>query len=219
MKEYRPQRGGRKKEQIDMMIKVNAMGDACPIPVVKTRAAVGQLGGAGSVETMVDNEIAVENLKRLADSLHAAAETEKCGEGEYRVVITVDGAAAEKADTVVECVSCAKPKVVVALSSDKMGGGDDELGTALMKAFVYALGQQETLPDTILCYNGGAKLTCEGAPSLEDLKAMAARGVEILTCGTCLNFYGLTEKLAVGSVTNMYAIVEKLAGADRIVRP
>lgn len=200
-----------------MTIKVNAMGDACPIPVVKTRSAITQLGGAGSVETMVDNMTAVENLKRLADSLHAAAETETCGEGAYRVTITVDGALPESGAAA--CVSCAKPKTVVALSSDRMGSGDDELGAALMKAFVYALGQQETLPDTILCYNGGAKLACEGAPSLEDLRAMAARGVEVLTCGTCLNFYGLTEKLAVGSVTNMYAIVEKLAGADRVVRP
>lgn len=195
------------------------MGDACPIPVVKTRAALLALGGAGSVETLVDNETAVENLKRLADSMRAAVTAEQCGAGEYRVVITRDGAAEPAAVPTVECVSCAKSKTVVALSSDKMGGGDDELGAALMKAFVYALGQQETLPDTILCYNGGAKLTCEGAPSLEDLRAMAERGVEVLTCGTCLNFYGLTEKLAVGSVTNMYAIVEKLTSADRIVRP
>lgn len=200
-----------------MTIQVNAMGDACPIPVVKTRAAILSLGGAGTVETLVDNETAVENLRRLADSMHAAVETAQLGAGEYRVTITVSGVEAPADAPEVQCVSCAK--VVVALSSDKMGGGDDELGAALMKAFVYALGQQETLPSTVLCYNGGAKLTCEGAPSLEDLRAMEARGVEILTCGTCLNFYGLTEKLAVGSVTNMYAIVEKLTSADRIVRP
>ena len=118
-----------------------------------------------------------------------------------------------------ECFTCGKPKTVVVLSSDKMGGGSDELGGALMKAFVFALSQQETLPDTILCYNGGVKLSCEGSESLEDLKGMAERGVEILSCGTCLNFYDLKEKLAVGEVTNMYVIVEKMSGADRIVRP
>ena len=68
-------------------------------------------------------------------------------------------------------------------------------------------------------FNGGAKLTVEGAVSVEDLKSMEAQGVEILTCGTCLNFYGLTDKLAVGSVTNMYAIVEKLNGASKVIRP
>ena len=82
-----------------------------------------------------------------------------------------------------------------------------------------SLTQQDELPDTILCYNGGAKLTCEGSESLEDLKDLAARGVEILTCGTCLNFYGITEKLQVGSVTNMYDIVERMSSADRVIKP
>ena len=200
------------------MIQVNAMGDACPIPVVKTRNALMQLSGAGNVETLVDNATAVENLTRLADSLHAAVQTEQLDEDRYRVIITKGDAPAEASKPVV-CAPCAKPKTVVVLSSDKMGSGDDDLGGALMKAFVYALSQQETLPDTILCYNGGAKLSCEGSVSLEDLKAMAAQGVEILTCGTCLNFYGLTEKLAVGAVTNMYVIVEKMNAADRVVRP
>ena len=93
------------------------------------------------------------------------------------------------------------------------------LSAYLLKAFLYALSQQESLPKTILFYNGGAFLTCEGSLSLEDLKSMAERGVEILTCGTCLNHYGLKEQLAVGEVTNMYAIVEKMAAADRILRP
>lgn len=217
--EYTAREGEMKKERDGMTIQVNAMGDACPIPVVKTRAAILSLGGAGSVETLVDNETAVENLRRLADSLHGAAEAVQLGAGEYRVTITVSGEKTAEDAPELACVSCAKPKTVVVLSSDKMGDGDDELGAALMKAFVYALGQQETLPTTVLCYNSGAFLTCEGAPSLEDLRAMEARGVEILTCGTCLNFYGLTEKLAVGSVTNMYAIVEKLTTADRLVRP
>ena len=88
-----------------------------------------------------------------------------------------------------------------------------------MKGFLFALSQLESLPQTILFYNGGAKLTVEGSGSLEDLKAMEAQGVEILTCGTCLNHYGLTEQLAVGGVTNMYTIVEKLAGAEKVVKP
>lgn len=88
-----------------------------------------------------------------------------------------------------------------------------------MKGFLYALTQLPRLPETLLFYNGGAKLTVEGADSLEDLKGLAAQGVEILTCGTCLNFYGLTEKLAVGSATNMYAIAEKLAGAKKVIKP
>ena len=79
--------------------------------------------------------------------------------------------------------------------------------------------QQDQLPRTILFYNGGASLSCEGSPLLEDLRELEAQGVEILTCGTCLNFYGLTDKLAVGSVTNMYSIVETLLAASSVIKP
>lgn len=204
------------------MLKVNAMGDTCPIPVVKTKDAIRQLGADGGVvETLVDNEIAVQNLTKMAKQKGYGVESEKLGENEYRVVMTVGAGAdlpAEGEETV--CVVPAGQKnTVVVVGADHMGEGEGELGKNLLKAFLYALSQQETLPRTILFYNGGASLTCQGSLSLEDLKSMAERGVEILTCGTCLNFYGLTEKLAVGGVTNMYDIVEKQMAADLIVKP
>jgi selenium metabolism protein YedF len=107
----------------------------------------------------------------------------------------------------------------VAIGSDKMGEGNEELGKVLLKGFIYALTQLDTLPDTMLFYNGGAKITTEGSDSLEDLKSLEAQGVEILTCGTCLNYYNLSDQLKVGSVTNMYAIVETLSNADKILKP
>ena len=100
-----------------------------------------------------------------------------------------------------------------------MGTGAEELGKTLLKAFVFSLTQQDKLPKTILFYNGGASLTCEGSPMLEDLKALEAEGVEILTCGTCLKHYGLMEKLMVGKVTDMYTIAERMTGADKVIRP
>lgn len=108
---------------------------------------------------------------------------------------------------------------MVVIASATMGEGDPELGRLLMKGYIYALTQLDTLPKTLLFYNGGAALTCEGSASLEDLKSLEAQGVQILTCGTCLNHYGLTEQLAVGGVTNMYDIVEKLTHADLVVKP
>ena len=112
-----------------------------------------------------------------------------------------------------------KKGMTVVLSSNLMGHGDPELGKALMKGFVYALTQQDALPETILLYNSGAYLSCEGSDNLEDLKSLESQGVEILTCGTCLNFYGLSEKLQVGSVTNMYEIVERMTASKLLVRP
>ena len=108
---------------------------------------------------------------------------------------------------------------VVVISADHMGEGDEELGKVLIKGFIYALTEQDVLPQTILFYNGGAKLTCEESPTLEDLKSLEAQGVEILTCGTCLDYYHLKDKLVVGGVTNMYSIVESMAEAGKIIRP
>jgi len=205
------------------MIRVNAIGDACPIPVVKTLNAIKELKGPDVIETLVDNEIAVQNLTRMADQKGYAVKSEKLGDKGFKITITV-GEAALNQNVDTENVICELPRTgkkntVVVISSKAMGHGGDELGTALMKGFLYALSQQEQLPTTILFYNGGASIPCEGSVSLEDLQNMAAQGVEILTCGTCLNFYGLTDKLAVGEVTNMYAIVEKMTQADLIVKP
>ena len=204
------------------MLKVNAMGDTCPIPVVKTKDAIRRLGADGGVvETLVDNEIAVQNLTKMANQKGYGVESQKLGENEYRVTMTVGAGAdlpAENEETVC-IIPAGRKNAVVVVGADHMGEGEGELGKNLLKAFLYALSQQETLPKTILFYNGGASLTCQGSLSLEDLKSMADRGVEILTCGTCLNFYGLTEKLAVGGVTNMYDIVEKQMAADLIVKP
>lgn len=201
------------------MLKVDARGDACPLPVVKAKKAISELKGAGEVEVLVDNEIAVQNLTKMAQQKGYQYNAEKLAEQEYRVLFTVGNAAAAPTEEVPVCVPDTRTDTVVAVSSDKMGAGSEELGRTLLKAFVFALTQQDKLPKTILFYNGGAALTCEGSPMLEDLKALEAQGVEIMTCGTCLNFYGLTEKLAVGSVTNMYAIVEKLTQAGNVVKP
>ena len=202
------------------MIQVNASGDACPIPVVKTLNALKGLGGAGTVQTLVDNEIAVQNLTRLAESKGCTIETEKRSEKEFCVTITTAGAVAAAENEEISCiVPAAKKKTVVVVSADHMGEGGEELGRILIKGFLFALTQQEHLPSTVLFYNGGAKLTTEGSASLEDLKTLEANGVEILTCGTCLDYYGLKDKLAVGGVTNMYVIVEKQMQADLVLRP
>ncbi|WP_321973684.1 sulfurtransferase-like selenium metabolism protein YedF [Paratractidigestivibacter sp.] len=202
-------------------IVVDARGDACPIPVVKTLKALGTLGGPGEVETIVDNKIAVENLTRMAGSKGCTSASEQTGEKEWHVVTTATAAVEVAAGEpeAAECYVPAAKNVVIQVASDAMGTGDDELGHKLIKGFIFSLTQLDELPATMLFYNGGARLTCEGSASLEDLKNLADAGVEILTCGTCLDHYGLSEKLAVGEVTNMYVIAQKLTGASVVVRP
>ena len=197
---------------------VDAMGMQCPIPVVKTTKALNELKEAGVVEVHVDNEIAVQNVTRLAQSKKLDVKSEKKEEGHFVLLISADHAVAASEEHV-SCMVDQRGDTVVVISSDRMGEGNDELGKVLIKGFIYAVSQLEELPKAILFYNGGATIPVEGSVSLEDLKSMEAQGVEILTCGTCLDYYNLKEKLAVGSVTNMYTIVETMNSASKIIKP
>ena len=195
---------------------VDARGMACPIPVVKANQALAQIT-EGILEVHVDNTVAVENLKRMALQKGLPVKTEQPEDSHYVVTIPVTGAV-DTAMPELTCTDCGS-NTVVAVDTDSMGRGNDELGAVLIKGFLFAVSRLETLPKTVLFYNGGAKLTTEGSASLEDLRLMEQQGVEILTCGTCLNYYGLTDQLAVGSVTDMYTIVERLNRAEKVIKP
>ena len=200
---------------------IDCRGLACPLPVVNAKKAAEELIAGDVLTVLVDNEIAVQNLTRFAEHKGFGVSAEKKADREYAVVMRLSGAsAADTREEEVACVMDSRRKgMLVVLSGNTMGTGDAKLGTSLMKAFVFALTKQDQLPDTILCYNTGAYLTCEGADTLEDLKLMESEGVTVLTCGTCLDFYGLKEKLAVGGVTNMYDIVERMENAAQIIKP
>ena len=199
---------------------IDCKGMACPLPVVNAKKAAEELNSGDVLTVLVDNEIAVQNLTRFAEHKGFGVSAEKKTDKEYAVIMTVSGTAEAAKEEEVVCVMDSRRKgMLVVLSGNVMGTGDPKLGTSLMKAFVFALTKQDQLPDTILCYNTGAYLTCEGADTLEDLKLLESEGVTILTCGTCLDFYGLKEKLAVGGVTNMYDIVERMEKAAQIIKP
>lgn len=207
---------------------VDARGLACPLPVVNAKKAVGEFQENGVLTVLVDNEIAVQNLQKFAAQRGLQSAGEKKGEKEYEVTMQVVVNAAPSQAPVVETeeedeINCSpdsrKKGLVAVLSANVMGSGEEKLGKALMKAFVFALTKQDVLPETVLCYNSGAYLTCEDSDSLEDFKVLEAEGVNIMTCGTCLDFYGIKEKLAVGTVTNMYDIVETMEKAKSIIRP
>ena len=193
---------------------------ACPLPVVNAKKAAEQLADGDVLTILVDNEIAVQNLTRFADHKGFGVSARKQADTEYAVIMHLSGAGDRTQPEEIACTTDVRSKgMLVVLSANTMGSGDPKLGTSLMKAFVFALTKQDQLPDTVLCYNTGAYLTCEGADTLEDLKLLESEGVTVLTCGTCLDFYGLKEKLAVGSVTNMYDIVERMEHAARIIKP
>ncbi|MEW9080488.1 sulfurtransferase-like selenium metabolism protein YedF [Terrisporobacter glycolicus] len=201
------------------IVKVNAIGDNCPIPVVKAKKAIDALTESAIVEVSVDNEIAVQNVTKMVSQKNLESTYEKVSENHFVIKVQCGEVAKNKIAEEVVCTVEKEEKMVVVLSSDKMGEGDEELGKVLIKGFIYAITQLDKYPKAVLLYNSGVKLSAEGSDSIADLKMLEEHGVEILNCGTCLNFYNLQDKLQVGKVTNMYSIVEELAGATNIIRP
>lgn len=202
------------------MIEVNGIGQACPIPVVLTKKALKNNAAQENIVVYVDNKTATENLGKMAAQMGIPIEIKKLSEKEYHVFFMLD----TERDTTAACpvidnpMAAAFEEYAVALSAKVMGAGDAVLGEKLLEGFVYALTEQDVLPSIIVCYNAGVSLTTENEKTIEDLKQLESRGCEVLSCGLCLDFYGLTEKVAVGSITNMYRIAEILR-SYRIVRP
>ena len=197
------------------MVKVNAVGMVCPLPVIETRKALKE---NEQVETTVDNKVATENLRRMASQMGYEYDLKE--EGADRFVVTITKTqGAERAETDPDTATKAADEFVVVIDSVTMGNGAEQLGKNLMKTFIYTLTEQEVLPQRIIFFNGGVQLLTEGSEVLEDLQKLAAEGVEIYGCGACLNFYGLTEKVKVGEITNMFSIVEMMRKAYRIVKP
>ncbi|MEX6587705.1 MULTISPECIES: sulfurtransferase-like selenium metabolism protein YedF [Paraclostridium] len=194
-----------------MRIELDAKGLACPKPVINTKKKLDSIE-QGVVEVTVDNEIAKENILKLAKSMNLEAnilKTEKdsiCIEiikGEN--VIIEEKSQESLADT---CIF---------INSDKMGTGNDELGQVLIKGYIYTLTESKPYPKSILFVNSGIKLTTENEATVENLKILQDAGVEILSCGTCLDYYGLKEELKVGTVTNMYTIVESMNNSSKTI--
>lgn len=197
------------------MESLDMTGQACPIPVITTKKLLEASAPGTAVEVTVDNPTAVENLAKFASQRGYGFERSGSQDGRFAVVLT----SSPSPEATPTPTPAGRKKLVVAVSSRTMGEGDERLGATLLKGFLYALTESSNWPDAVLFYNGGAHLTVEGSESLDDLRTLADAGVEILTCGTCLNHYGLSEKLAVGGVTNMYSIVELLASADSVIKP
>ena len=191
------------------MVKVDAIGQVCPVPIIMTKNALKDIE-EGQVEVSVDNKISLEKLQKMSKEMGYDYTVEESGDI-FKIVINKMRESVELRES--------EENTVVVIDSLHMGKGDVELGRILMKGFIYTLSEIEELPKTILFYNEGVKLAIEGAESLQDLKSLEERGVEILSCGTCLNFYGITEKLRVGSVTNMYTILERQMKATRVIKP
>jgi len=202
-----------------METRIDCRGLACPQPVLETKKA---LEGAGAEEVLVllDNQSSKENVRRFAESQgHQVIVSEE--KGVFAVKIKKEkgkeksGSVGGKAENI---QGVASSDNVVFIDTDSLGRGSEELGKILMRSFLQTLEQSEVHPQRIILINSGVKLACEGSEVLEDLQEFAAKGVEILSCGTCLDYFGIKKKLMVGKVSNMYEIINSLARAGKLIK-
>ena len=183
---------------------VDGRGLACPKPVLETKKALENLASKELI-TLVDNSIAVENVKKLLTKLNYPYEVSS-KEDYFEIKITNTKKVTEKEP--IEKTDSLIDKSIL-FTSNKIGKGDDTLGEVLMKGYIYTLSEMTALPKYIMFVNSGVKLTTKGSESIDDLKILEEQGVEILSCGTCLDYLNIDlNDLAVGSVTNMYTIVD-----------
>ena len=198
---------------------VDARGLSCPQPVVLAKQAIES---HEQVKVIVDNDTALENVKRLGTKLGCDVKVEKKNDGTYEINLARKvGAAGIKDDFVPSCdaTPAQSGPFVIVISADKMGRGNDELGYVLIRAFLHTIALQAEKPDIMIFYNTGVKLALKESEVLDDLKELVSAGVEMLVCGTCLNYFEVKEKLGVGVVSNMYDIAGIMSRAGRLLAP
>ncbi len=186
---------------------IDARGLDCPQPVILTKKALEEIEG-GKVTTIVDSEIARENIKKLAANMTCSVDIQKVGSDFHISIFKERGLEGAKFENIAD-----KNGLIILLSSDTLGSGDKTLGRVLMNAYLKTLVEVCPLPETIILMNSGVNLSVEGSDALKPLRELEARGVEVLSCGTCLDYYNVKDNLAVGQASNMYAIAEKLNDA------
>jgi len=203
-----------KRGETEMMT-IDCRGLACPQPVLETKKAL-EKPDAKEILVLLDNPGSRENVRRFAESQgHRVSVTEEKGGFALRIQ---KGGPCRTEEKVAEKQVEASGGVVIFLDSDSLGRGSEELGRILMRSFLQTLEQSDVQPQKIILINSGVKLACEGSEVLEDLQEFSGKGVEILSCGTCLDYFGLKKKLTVGKVSNMYEILNSLAQAGKVIK-
>jgi selenium metabolism protein YedF len=193
---------------------VDCRGLACPEPVITTQKALDHLQGE-EIVVIVDHAFSCNNVERFARSQGYSVKVKQEGENFY---LHIQKEKAEgKAESLRE--EGKVKKIVVYLNSHLLGMGDEALGSFLMKAFLKTLLELEKRPDRLILINSGVQLASEDSKILEILKTFSERGVEIVCCGTCIEFYGLKDRMGVGVISNMHDILQSLLEADHVIKP
>lgn len=196
---------------------IDCRGLECPMPVIKTKKYF-DLEDSKEALVIVDNEVAKDNVLRLAKGLKLKNTfTEE--DGLYKINLSVGELNLSEHIEEVEEINDNKNKsLTILIASNLLGEGDDRLGETLMKVYINTLAESDSLPENLLFINGGVKLTCEGSDVIDSIKNMEEKGVNIFSCGACLDFYNLKEKLMVGQIGNMYQIIDLMNNSTNTIK-
>lgn len=194
---------------------IDAIGKACPIPVIMAKKEIDR--GEDNIIVKVDNKIAVENLKKLAASTGFLVETKEENDVFYVAISKECKECNAMLEQIEKETTLPKSDHVIFIGKEYIGEGNEELGKNLMRMFLYTLTESKEIPTHILLMNGGVKLATLDLQTVEHMKVLVDKGVELLVCGACLNFYNIADDLKVGSVSNMYDIVSKMQGAGKVI--
>lgn len=193
-------------------MQIDARGKACPMPVILAKKELD--GGCNDLTVLVDNRTAVENLTRLGNS---AGMTVASGETLDGLFVRLTGEAKPVEHPVISCPTTGSGYAVF-IGKDVVGTGERELGYNLMKMALYTLAQGDSVPAHILFMNEGVKLPAgEEQQVIDSLITLSEKGCIVLVCGTCLNYYGIADRLKVGIVSNMYDILGAMQRADKVI--
>ncbi len=198
-----------------MVQKIDLRGKECPIPVIQTKKAL-EATKDHSIITIVDSDVSKENIEKLAKSLKYKS-TVKEAQGEFYIEIFKQSGIDLSEELSYPSKNSSPEDLTVMITRDTLGDGKRELGEVLMKGYIYTLTEAPKTPKNLLFLNSGVHLTVEGSPVIDHLRRLEEKGVTILSCGTCLDYYKVKNKLVVGGIGNMYDMVEKSSGSKKTV--
>lgn len=198
-----------------MTKEIDARGLACPAPVLQTKEAI-ERDTPNTIMIQVDNDAARQNVTRFLESQSYRVSVEQSGM-DFHVTGRREGDAGASECRVTELPQTESKRIMLMVTTDRIGHGDDELGTKLMASFLKTLKEMGEELWLIVFLNNGVKLTIEGSDLLPVLRELEEEGVSLLVCGTCLNHFNLLEKKQVGETTNMLDIVSSMQLADKVI--
>lgn len=201
---------------------IDCRGKLCPAPLIMTKKAIKEASTGELIEVVVDNDIACDNLSKYLNELNIVFTEQTREDGLHVIEFINKGYSVAPVNGNIGYCSveyAQQRRYVVVMKSDKMGCGDDALGSMLMKSFLTSLEQTDILPEYIVIYNSGVFLTLKDTSTLDSLILLKQKGVKIIVCGTCLDFYQLKERFGVGEISNMFKITNILSSTDYVVYP